>query len=69
MASINYETVPIATPPPGVIPNFDNPETRAPAVIAIIVVCLALMWPIFILRLYTKIWINHSFGWDDGESL
>lgn len=69
MSSIDYENVPIATPAPGVIPNFVNPETRAPAVVAIAVVCLSLMWPISLLRLYTKIWINRSFGWDDGEFL
>ena len=25
------------------------------------------MWPIFLLRIYSKIWIIRVFGWDDGK--
>lgn len=60
-----YE-IPALPPPPGVVSNFVNPETRSPLVIAITVICLALMWPIFVLRIYTKIWLTRNFGWDDG---
>jgi hypothetical protein len=53
-------------PPSGVTSNFEDPVTQAPLIIGMIAVCLALLWPIFVARLYTKLWITRSFGWDDG---
>jgi hypothetical protein len=32
----------VESPPSGVTTNFENPETRAPVVIAFVVVCLVL---------------------------
>ncbi|KAF6239004.1 hypothetical protein HO173_002876 [Letharia columbiana] len=66
MSSI--EDYPFLPPPPGQMSNFENPETRAPAIIIICSTCIALMWPIFLLRIYAKVWISHAFGWDDGQS-
>ena len=66
MASATMENYPAAPPPPGVTPNFVDPETRAPAVIAVSAVCLGLMWPVLTTRLYSKAWILRTFGWDDG---
>lgn len=60
--------IPIEAPPPGIMPNFINPETRAPIVIAITAICLALIWPAFGLRVYSKAYVSKSFGWDDGMS-
>jgi hypothetical protein len=60
------DNTPLQLPPTGVNSNFENPETRAPLVIALTVVCLVLMWPTFLMRLYTKLWIMRSFGLDDG---
>lgn len=63
------ENYPALPPPSGVVPNFVDPETRAPVIIVFCALSLGLMWPILITRLYSKIWILHSFGWDDGTLL
>ena len=59
---------PAISPPPGVTPNFIDPETRAPLVIVFSAISLGLMLPILVARLYTKAWVLHSSGWDDGTS-
>ncbi len=56
-------------PPPGQPPNFENREFRGLVLIILCSVCLALMWPGFLLRIYTKVWVTRSFWWDDGRSL
>ena len=58
---------PLGPPPPGQLSNFKDPETRGPAIVAVCYVSLALMWPIFLSRLYTKVFILRQFGWDDGK--
>lgn len=63
----NLPNFPAVLPPVGVIPNFKNPENRAPIFVAFNSLCLAVMWPIFVIRIYTKSWILRSFGWDDGS--
>lgn len=66
--SVFLEDIPLLPPPLGQVSNFINPETRAPIVYAISSLCLAIMWPIFLLRLYSKVWIAKAFGFDDGQS-
>ena len=61
------ENIPFGAPPPGQSSNFENPETRGPAVAVVCSVFIALLWPILLLRLYSKVWVTHSFGWDDGK--
>ena len=58
---------PLTPPPQGVVSNFTDPETRAPVIIAFIAICLALTWPVFLLRLYSKIFVVGKFSWDDGK--
>lgn len=69
MTSSGYslENIPVYPPPPGVTPNFVDPVNRAPIFVAFTAICLAIMWPIFLVRLYTKTWVLRSFGWDDGS--
>ena len=64
-ASSTVENVPAIAPPPGTIPNFDNPVTRRPLFTAVIAICLALVWLVFILRLYTSINIDRKIRLDD----
>ncbi|KAH9863557.1 hypothetical protein J1614_009489 [Plenodomus biglobosus] len=53
-------------PPPGVVPNFDNPtESIADRVIIVAVVGAVLTIPICLVRLYTKRFILRNVGWDD----
>lgn len=64
-ASENY---PLHPPPIGQTSNFINPETRGPAVIILCSVFVGIMWPLLLLRLYSKAWVVRKFGWDDGKS-
>lgn len=59
---------PVFPPPPGVVPDFLHPQTRATEIVAISAVCLSLMFPIVIMRLYSRLWIARSFRGDDGET-
>lgn len=61
------EDYPLHPPPSGQTSNFDNPETRGPAIIILCSVAIGIMWPVFILRLYSKVWVIRRFGWDDGK--
>ncbi|KAL9577510.1 MAG: hypothetical protein Q9212_006315, partial [Teloschistes hypoglaucus] len=56
---------PLASPPPGVIPNFVNPESHAYQLVITVAVCLALVVIAVSMRLYTKHFITKSMGWDD----
>lgn len=58
-------TVGAMPPPPGVTPNFDNPESIAHRVIIASVLGPVIAIPFCLLRLYTKQWILRQVGWDD----
>ncbi|MCJ1465350.1 hypothetical protein MMC07_003968 [Pseudocyphellaria aurata] len=57
--------IPLGPPPPGVIPNFVNPESRAYETIITVTICLAFMMPFFLLRIYSRVFVTRSVGWDD----
>lgn len=57
--------VPAMAPPPGVLPNLKDPESRAYESIVTTAVCVSLMMPFFMLRLYSRIFVTRSLGWDD----
>lgn len=57
--------IPLASPPPGVIPNYANPESRAYETIIVVTISLSLMFPFFLLRVYSRVFITRSIGWDD----
>lgn len=59
--------VPAMAPPPGVIPNFKNPESKAYESITTTAVCVSLMMPFFALRIYSRVFVTRSLGWDDCE--
>lgn len=58
---------PALKPPPGRIPNFDHPENFHASIIATTVVCLTLTTLLACARMYTKLVITKSHGWDDCE--
>ena len=58
--------LPMVPPPPGVASNFNDPETRARPCIIIAIICLSLIWPVVVMRVYSKSWVLKTFGWDDG---
>ena len=63
----DFSNLPALPPPPGVVSDFVHPHTRAKETIAISAICLSLMFPIVIMRLYSRLWIARSFRGDDGE--
>lgn len=58
----------IIPPPPGVASNFDNPESRAYETVIVFTIYLIFMMSIFLLRIYSNVFITRSLGWDDCKS-
>lgn len=61
----DFSTIPITVPPPGVISNFDNPQTIAPAILAIGVVMVILTVSFVALRMYSNHHASRKYGIDD----
>ncbi|KAH6637376.1 hypothetical protein C7974DRAFT_140301 [Boeremia exigua] len=51
--------------PPGVVANFDNPESIAHRAVVVSVLGAAIAIPICLIRMYTKRCILKNLGWDD----
>ncbi len=58
--------MPAGVPPPGLIPNFTNPETRVSRIDVSAAVCLPLIIIFASFRLYAKAFIVKKRTWDDG---
>ena len=54
-------------PPPGVVPDFVHPVSRAHQVIVVTVVFLTLAALMVMLRMYTRWFITRAVGYDDCE--
>ena len=65
----SFENYPLQPPPAGQTSNFIDPESRGPTIVILCSVFIGLMWPILILRLYSKARVIRKFGWDDGKEL
>lgn len=61
--------IPALKPPPGVKPNFVDPVSLAPAIIAVNVVFLVLMLIALVMRLYTKGILLRNLWWDDRKTV
>ena len=61
--------IPALMPPPGVVPNFLNPESHANQTIIACSIVTAAMILFLFARMYTKIHLTRSVGWDDCENL
>jgi hypothetical protein len=57
--------IPALPPPPGVVPNFMNPPTRAHQTQVVSAICLSLMCPLVALRVYCRLVVQHNWGIDD----
>lgn len=64
----DYANLPAGAPPPGVMPNFDHPATRAIEAHIGMGICIGVTLVFVVLRLYVKLAITHMWGWDDCES-
>ena len=54
-----------APPPPGVVPNFINPENQASVINATLIICLSVATVFVWLRMYTRFLISKSHGYED----
>ncbi|OTB13230.1 hypothetical protein K445DRAFT_368672 [Daldinia sp. EC12] len=64
-STLDLDHTPIIAPPPGVVPNFDNPKSLAPIGRITIAVVLPIMAIFVVLRFYTRFQISRSIGADD----
>lgn len=55
-----------ATPPPGVQPNFTNPFSLKIYSTVILSICLPVLTIVVWIRLFTRLRITRSAGWEDG---
>ena len=58
----SYPTLP---PPPGVMPNFMDPENQNQPLIVVASLLLVIMGAIVLNRAYCKIFIVRKYSWDD----
>lgn len=52
-------------PPPGVTPNFINPYSQRNYSIITLIICLTVGTLLVWIRIYTKLCIIKSHGWED----
>lgn len=64
---MDLSNVPALAPPPGVVPNFVNPESLAPLCLIVIAFTLPLMVLFLALRLYVRLRISSATGADDSQ--
>ncbi|KAI4100117.1 MAG: hypothetical protein LQ339_005639 [Xanthoria mediterranea] len=62
---IDLSQVASQQPPPGVEPNFVNPESTASTAIAVTVLFTVIMFIFVCMRVYTKLFVSRAKGWDD----
>ena len=60
---------PAATPPPGVVSNFVDPENQRREFYAITGSLFGIMFVLFLNRLYVKLFKIQKYSWDDCMSL
>ncbi len=63
-----YANLPAGTPPPGVVPDLDNPPSRALDLYIGMGICISVTAVLLALRMYAKFIVTHSPGWDDRET-
>ena len=63
-------SVPLQPPPPGVTPNFANPDmTKYHRLVATLASTLAIALIFVLTRLWTRAFMVRHFGRDDGKTL
>jgi hypothetical protein len=65
----DYVELPAAAPPPGVLPNFAHPQSRALEAHVGMGICIGITLIMVMLRIYVKLAITHFWGWDDCEDV
>ncbi|KAH6715958.1 hypothetical protein BKA61DRAFT_672240 [Leptodontidium sp. MPI-SDFR-AT-0119] len=65
LLTIKSERVGIVPPPPGVTPNFTNPESRGYLIVIASIVLLVLSTTVLLLRLYSRRFLVHAVNFSD----
>ncbi|KAL8885343.1 MAG: hypothetical protein Q9205_001018, partial [Flavoplaca limonia] len=65
MSTIDPNTTPALQPPPGVLPNFNDPYNTDSTINGTLGICIAISSIFVLLRLYTKLYIIRKYGWED----
>ena len=65
--ALDLSQLPALMPPFGVIPNFIDPYTRGPMLLALSAVAIGFMYFFLAVRFYSEIHIKHEWIWDDGQ--
>ena len=65
--SIDLAHTPTIPPPPGVTPDFVNPQSRANSFVIGSAICTSFLLTIVLMRIYSRLWISRSFAVDDGQ--
>lgn len=66
-ATFDPSQIPALQPPPGVVPNFTDPYTRGPMLLALSAVAIGIMYVFVLARFYCRFSLQHKLTWDDGE--
>lgn len=61
------KTMPAASPPPGIQPNFADPPTRVPVILGVSIAFFVFAILCFSIRIYTKLAVVKNWKWDDCE--
>lgn len=61
------DSLPGGSPPPGVVPDFENPESRVPAIVGVEAAFTAIALIVISIRMYTKLAVMKAWKWDDGK--
>ena len=60
---------PAAPPPPGVIPNFDNPPNNNELAIAVLATSIVITTSAFLIRVYSKVFCTKKINIEDCQSV
>ena len=63
-----YKYIPALPPPPGVTPNFTNPENRSAVGLSIGSMLLGIMIFLYAIRIYVRCYVSRTIFWDDCRS-
>ena len=61
-------TTPAGMPPPGVIPNYENPESRAYEAVAAGAVIMSIMLIFVFMKVYARAAVTKTLGSDDCKT-
>lgn len=62
---MDLSKIPVAPPPPGVTPNFDNPEGSKFKIYSVSLAMCSSATLVLLLRLYTRFYLLRTYGLDD----